>query len=94
MLRFHDVRAAAKLHGFESMSDEDLSHIRAGDVVKVLRNRESFWVLVTAVKGNRIYGTVDNHLTDWNADLPYGTPIEFFKKHVIDAQRVSLAQPL
>jgi len=36
--------------------------MKPGDCVKVCDGRERFWVLLTEVQGDRLVGTIDNHL--------------------------------
>lgn len=64
-------------------SDEELDALFPGDLVKVCRNSERFWVLLTKTDGPVLEGTVNNHLImPANADLPAHTPIAFRRDHI------------
>lgn len=61
----------------------------AGDYVKVERNNERFWVMVTSVTPKGIiHGCVDNHLRQ-NPDLKYGDPIAIHATEVLETARDS-----
>lgn len=66
---------------FEVPSDDSLSLLLSGDVVKVSHNGERFWVAVKDIFGDTIVGTVDNCLI---CDHPFGHGdlITFEKRHV------------
>ena len=59
----------------------------AGGHVKVERNNERFWVMVTSVTPKGIInGCVDNHLRQ-NPDLKYGDPIAIHAAEVLETAR-------
>lgn len=78
-----DAKAMAKAHPdtFDVPSAANLKKIKPGDLVKVARNNERFWVVVTGFEKRRIHGAVDNDLL-LNDDLPVGTVIYFQKKNI------------
>jgi hypothetical protein len=57
-----------------------------GDIVKIRRNDESFWNIITSIKyhptGNIITATVDNYLLQ--KKLSYGSTITFKEKKILD----------
>lgn len=68
---------------FEVPRAAALRKLKPGDAVKVARNDERFWVIVTGFEKRRVHGIVDNKLVKkLNADLPLGTKIYFQKKHI------------
>lgn len=79
-------KMAQRYPDFEAPSDADLDSISPGDVVKICRNRERFWVLVHSVDGNAITGEVNNYLI--MNDMPVGTVIKFAKRHVFQTVEV------
>lgn len=85
-----DAQQMAKLHPktFWAPSAEDLSEIAPGDLVKICRNEERFWVIVTKVTAATIAGEVNNHLTN-NPDLPAGAPVRFKRCNVFIIERPS-----
>lgn len=78
-----DAKSRAKAHPetFDVPSDADLRKLGPGDLVKVARNGERFWVTVTGFEKRRIHGEVANELGE-NDDLPFGTSIYLQKKNV------------
>ena len=78
-----DAKALAKKYPetFEVPMDAHLRKIKPGDLVKVARNGERFWVLVTGFEKRRIHGQVANMLED-NDDLPFGRTIYLQKKNI------------
>lgn len=79
-----DAKAMARKYPktFEAPSDKVLTKIKPGDLVKVSRNDQRFWLSVTGFEKRRIHGTVVNHLGDKNPDLPFGSSIYFSKKNI------------
>lgn len=73
----------ALLHGetFEAPGPMVLARIAPGDLVKVCRNDERFWVKVTNVQGDVLTATVDNDLFR-NDDLPYGRAVFIERRHI------------
>lgn len=72
---------------------EELAGIQAGrSIVKICRNDERFWVVVTRVLAKRVVGTVDNHLV-YNKDLPAGTEVAFEKRHIYAIDTVQSGSP-
>jgi hypothetical protein len=57
-----------------------------GDIVKIRRNKESFWNIITSIKchpdGNIITATVDNYLLQ--KKLSYGSTITFKESKILD----------
>jgi hypothetical protein len=78
-----DAKALAKAHSetFGVPSDADLRKLGPGDLVKVARNGERFWVSVTGFEKRRIHGEVANELME-NDDLPFGASIYLQKKNI------------
>jgi hypothetical protein len=78
-----DAKAKARAHPdtFSVPSEAKLKKIKPGDLVKVARNNERFWVRVTGFEKRRIHGTVANSLIR-NDDLPFGTSIYLSKKNI------------
>lgn len=60
-----------------------LSKLKVGDMVKISRNGERFWVKVVGFQRTKIHGAVANDLI-FNEDLPQGTQIVFYKKHIFE----------
>lgn len=71
---------------FARPSNDTLRILRPGDSVKICRNNEGFWVLLTDVHGRWLEGTVDNDLL-LNPDLPDGRAVCFEWRHVYDVLR-------
>ena len=65
---------------FWAPSKDELDKIIPGSIVKVCDHFERFWVLITAVDGETLVGTVDNALT--GTGLEYGDTINIEKKHI------------
>lgn len=93
--RYHvraDTVARMDLNDAQKMADEystfhapdplQLQQIVAGYLVKVSNLSERFWVLVTSVDGQRIRGTIDNHLAPGGPTL--GDAIELELRHVYE----------
>jgi len=78
-----DAKALAKAHSetFGVPSDADLRKVGPGDLVKVARNGERFWVSVTGFEKRRIHGEVANELEE-NDDLPFAQSIYLQKKNI------------
>lgn len=79
-----DAASMRKKHPatFEVPPQKELQGIKPGDIVKVSRNGERFWVTVTGFEKRRIHGQVSNEL-ERNHDLPFGETIFFQKKNVM-----------
>jgi len=60
---------------------DELRSVKAGSVVKVCHNNERFWVTVTAVKGKKVKGRVDNDLI-CEQPFGYGDEVEFTKDNI------------
>ena len=77
------AKAIAKAHpdSFAVPVDSHLRKVKPGDLVKVARNGERFWVLVTGFEKRRIHGQVANMLED-NDELPFGQAIFLQKKNI------------
>lgn len=78
------VKRRKNLFGFGRKKKS--SGYQAGDSVKISRGGERFWVTVTSVKGSRITGRVDNHLT-LKHPFKFGSRISFGKASVIEHQK-------
>jgi hypothetical protein len=77
-----DAQAMAQQHpALRAPSLSELARVASCDVVKVCRNRERFWVLVTEVEGQVVTGTVNNRLV-WNDDLTEDQTVQFEKRHI------------
>ncbi len=75
-----DLVGAVAMHreypNFYTPPPERLDRLQSGDVVKICRHSERFWVLVSDTFGSFITGTVNNALIEPdNADLLVGTPV-------------------
>jgi hypothetical protein len=84
---FVDVYERRRQYGpdFYLPPDARLDQLQPGDCIKVCRNDERFWVLVSDSYGTTITGTVNNQLVcTGNEDLPLGTPIVCERRHVYD----------
>lgn len=92
-----DAQAMASEHPetFSAPSSLDLSLIESGNPVKICRNDERFWVIVTDISDNTLTGEVNNRLTN-NEDLSLGDPIVFEKRHIyqIDMAKCPNSQEL
>jgi len=66
---------------FELPTDSQIRKIKPGDLVKVARNGERFWVRVDGYVGRKWHGTVSNDLIQ-NDDLDLGDSIFFAKKNI------------
>lgn len=79
-----DAPAMRKRHPttFEVPPQSELRSIAPGDIVKLSRNGERFWVTVTGYEKRRIHGQVSNEL-ERNDDLSFGESIYFQKKNVL-----------
>lgn len=82
-----DAQAMARKHpdSFDAPKMDELQNLTAGDLVKICRNSERFWVIVTDSSGGFITGLVNNHLI--SNRLPVGTEIRFPDKSVFDYQK-------
>ena len=78
-----DVRAMSRLNPvkFPVPWQRMLPMLRAGDSVKVCRNEERFWIELTEIAGERLWGKVSNTLM-LNPDLPVGTLVHVQWTHV------------
>lgn len=72
---------------FDAPSPAQLAGVDAECHVKVCRNSERFWVLVTGRSGKKIFGVVCNALLD-NPDLPFGAPVCLEERHVYCIVRI------
>lgn len=81
--RLVDAQAMARKHPatFEAPTPAELASIRVGGVVKICRNGERFWVLVTHRSGEAVTGEVENHLI-YNDDLSVGTKVSFATRYI------------
>ena len=66
-------------------SNDELLDIKPGDCIKVSRNGERFWILVTSHEGDRIGGTIENKL--FFSSLGVGSPIAVRERHVFDIHK-------
>lgn len=72
---------------FEAPSISDLKRLKRNHVVKICRNGERFWVLIKHIEGDIVQGTIANRLTvSENAELPYGTRVQFEKRHIYQTE--------
>ena len=63
--------------------------VEKGMLVKINDGTERFWVLVTSVRQDKIFGKVDNHLD--HTDKPWaahGTSIVFHRKFISEIGHV------
>lgn len=76
-----EMMAAEHPLTFSRPTAAELDAIRAGHIVKVCDNKERFWVVVTAVDGDKVTGIIDNDLVFARS---YGlkTPITFHKRNI------------
>lgn len=84
-IEFVDAQQMAKDHPktFEAPTKKELKGVKKGDSVKVSTGDERFWVTVTKVKGDKVTGTIDNHLVCSDEHgLNYDDEIVFDKKHI------------
>lgn len=70
---------------FEVPSDSQIRKLKPGDLVKVARNAERFWVRVDGYVGRKWHGTVSNQLAN-SDDLKYGDSIYFSRKNIYDLE--------
>jgi len=68
---------------FSAPSDAEIKKIKPGDLVKVCRHGERFWVSVDGFVGRQWHGTVVNDLV-FSPDLSFGDSFYFMKKHIYD----------
>lgn len=68
---------------FEVPSDAYLKKLKPGDLIKVARNNERFWVRLDGYVGRKYHGTVANDLI-FNEDLKFGDSIYFMRKNIYD----------
>jgi len=68
---------------FQVPLDSTIRKLKPGNLVKVARNGERFWVRVDGFVGRKWHGTVVNELS-LNEDLDYGDSIYFMRKHIYD----------
>lgn len=83
---FVDAQEMHKKHPqtFDAPSREDLTDLKLGDIVKMCANeKERFWTIITAIKGNKITASADNKLVH-NFGFNLGDIIEFEKKNIYD----------
>lgn len=71
---------------FETPSDAEIRKLKPGDLVKIARLGERFWVRVDGYVGRKWHGTVSNDLRH-NDDLPIGSSIYFARKNIYDLMR-------
>ena len=78
-----DQRGLLAGTGYKAPKDKALRRIKKTDTVKISNGEERFWVHVTNIKGDEIYGTVDNHLIH---ERPYnlGDTVVFRRENVYD----------
>ena len=92
-----DAQLLATMHPetFDAPTQSEIETLIPGDLVKVCRNGERFWVILTDVETglglpmeSRCSGTVDNELVfDENDDLKLGQSVEFQARHVYQIWR-------
>lgn len=68
---------------FNVPSDSEIRKLKPGDLVKVARNGERFWIRVDGYVGRKWHGTISNKLV-MNDDLKYGDSIYFARKNIYD----------
>jgi len=89
-----DAQAMHREHGdrFQVPSPEALAEINVGYFAKVCAEPERFWVLVTALFGDRLRGIIDNDLLKSDDHgLHCGDIIEFELRHVHAIQKSDAA---
>ena len=74
---------AFEFDNFEVPPDSEIRKLKPGDLVKVTRNSERFWVRVDGYVGRKWHGTVSNKLIR-NDDLKTGDAIFFTRKNIYD----------
>jgi len=80
-INFVELKAKGKKElSFDIPSDKELSEIKPGDNVKIANEHERFWVVVTKVGKNDIYGRVANFLVA--TPLKHGEFICFKKENI------------
>jgi hypothetical protein len=67
---------------FEAPSSSDLSRLRAGDVVKVSKRDERFWVQIVSRRDDIFLARVDNCLL--SGRVGYGDLIQFHECNVFE----------
>jgi hypothetical protein len=78
-----DRRGLLDETGYKAPKPKALRRIKKTDTVKISNGRERFWVLVTDIKGDDIYGTVDNFLTI-SPQYTRGDTVVFRRENVYD----------
>lgn len=68
---------------FEVPPASAIKKLGPGDLVKVARNSERFWLRLDGYVGRKWHGTILNHLQN-NDDLKFGESIFFARKHIYD----------
>lgn len=68
---------------FEVPSDSEIKKMKPGNMVKVARKNERFWVRIDGFVGRKWHGTVLNNLF-LQEDLKKGDSIYFMRKHIYD----------
>lgn len=74
--------------GYTAPTSQDLESLQLNEYVRVAMSSEMFFVLITAIDGDRITGIIDNHLANSAIHgYNYTDEIEFEKKHVFALHR-------
>ena len=74
-------------HEFTEPSEYNLLNLVVGDSVKIDNKRERFWVKITKLDSNAIYGKVDNNLII-DKKYNYKDMVLFGKQHIFDILKI------
>lgn len=68
---------------FTIPSEEDLTKLKKGSLIKLSNGIERFWVIIEWFDDDSIYGVVDNDLGR-TTKYGYGDTVVFKKNHILD----------
>jgi hypothetical protein len=84
-LRDAQLLARQNPKSFKAPSLEELGRLKAGDMVKVCRYGERFWIHLQKVSEDRLDGIIANAIAlEENLDIQQGRPVHCQPRHVYE----------